>query len=123
MFTDGFLQQDMDDMVLEIERRCVALQLDYSDEVQVQLFVQDMFQNIDLHKHNAASGDVRARNRVEIYGLSMLMHDANQVRFGLNYLSKIDELSKLEGAWTILAKAMWRELESRGIEKENKGQS
>ena len=96
MFTKEFLEHDLNDLKLEIERRCIALQLDCSDEVQAQMFVHDLLRNIEQLKLKATHGDMLARIKVEIYGLFLLMYEANQDQFGSDYSSKIDEQSKLE---------------------------
>jgi len=81
------------------------------------MLVHNMFSSIEQLKLKATHGDMSARIKVEIYGLLFLLHEANQVGLGVNYLSKLDELSKVEGAWSMLTKAMWKELDRRDVEK------
>lgn len=115
MFNQEFLQHDMQALELEMERRCLALGLDFSDDYQTHVFAQELMQHVDQLKRAAAEGDMPARIKVELYGLALLMHKANLEKFGANYLLQIDELSKQQTAWAALSKAVWKELDKREI--------
>jgi hypothetical protein len=55
---------------------------------------------------------------MELYSLAMLMHKALLEVYGPDYISRFEDLSVQNVAWTALARAFWRELENR----ENKSQ-
>ena len=108
MFTQGFLNHEMQELELEMERHCIALGMDFSDKQQVHYFAGDLLQNINALKIAAGGGDMQARIKVELYGLAMLMHHANLEKFGDNYMSQLDQLAQQEAAWVALSKAMWQ---------------
>jgi len=113
MFTKGFLQHDLRELEMEMERRCLVLNLDSADEYQVQVFARDLLQNMDKLKESATHGEVNARTKMELYSLAMLMHKSLLEIYGPDYVSLYADLSVQNVAWAALAKALWRELESR----------
>lgn len=113
MFSKDILAADEDGLELVIERKCIALGLDVNDSTHVQLFAQDLLLNLDSLRQKAIEGDRSSCIKVEIYGLSVLMHRTNIQLLGPGYLAQIDELSKQERVWSVIAVAIWRELESR----------
>jgi hypothetical protein len=113
MFTGGFLQHNLQELELEMERRCLALKLDSANEYQMQAFAREVFQNMETLKEAATHGDALARTKMELYSLSMLMHKAHMEMYGPDYIKYFRELSVKNAAWTALARAFWRELESR----------
>lgn len=113
MFDKEILAADEDGLELVIERKCIALGLDVNDPTRVQLFAQDLLRNLDELRQKAIAGDRSATLRVEIYGLSMLMHRTNTELLGPGYLTQIVELSKQERVWSLIAVAIWRELAVR----------
>ena len=115
---EDFLLKDTHGLELEIERHCVGLKLDCSDEYQVHQFVGEMMQNMEQLKDAAGRGDRSARAKVELFGMAVLMHKANVKAFGPGYLANIDVLAKQESAWVAIAKAMWSELEGRNLDNE-----
>lgn len=113
MFDKEILAADEDGLELVIERKCIALGLNVDDPTSVRLFVQDLLSNLDELRQKAIDGDRSATLKVEIYGLSMLMHRTNTELLGPGYLTQIVELSKQERVWSLIAVAIWRELEVR----------
>jgi hypothetical protein len=116
--SNEFLLKDTRGLELEIERHCAGLGLDYTDEYQVHQFVHEMLQNMEQLKTAGSKGDRTARAKVELFGMAVMMHEANIKAFGLNYMDQIDALAQGETAWIALAKAMWSELESRNLDDE-----
>jgi len=45
--------------------------------------------------------------------LSMLMHRTNTELLGSGYLAQLAELSKQERVWSVIAVAIWHELDAR----------
>jgi hypothetical protein len=113
MPSNEFLLKDAQGLELEIERHCVGLGLDCADESLVRQFAHEMLQNMEQLKDAANHGDRTARAKVEMYGMVLLLHDANTKVYGLEYMTNISALAKREPAWVAIAKAMWGELESR----------
>lgn len=101
------------ELELEIERKCIILQLDCSNGVAVHNFVHDVLGHLDQYGKAAADGDMQARIKIELYGMAVLMHKSNIANFGPDYLSQLDALSARESAWVQLARAIWSELEKR----------
>ncbi|WP_283742612.1 hypothetical protein [Sideroxydans sp. CL21] len=118
MHGDDFLLKDTHGLELEIERHCVGLKLDSTDEYQVHQFIGEMLQNMERLKEAAGKGDRTARAKVELFGMVVLMHRANVKAFGPEYIANINVLAKQESAWVAFAKAMWSELESRNLDNE-----
>jgi len=116
MFSSGILSDDARDIELEIERKCLVLGIDVANAHQVQRFAHDLLQNIDTLRNAASSGDRVADSKVELYGLSVLMHKTYSESLGAGYLAQFDELAKQQKAWAIVARAIWRELEERNPE-------
>ena len=117
MYSHEFLLKDTHEIELEMERHCIGLGLDCSDQNQIRLFAHDLLQNIVPLKEAASQGDLSARAKVELFGMAVTMHDANTKAYGSNYLSKINALTKRQSAWVAIAKAVWSELESRDLYK------
>lgn len=113
MYSHEFLLKDTHEIELEIERHCVGLGLDCSDQVQLRLFAHDLLRNIAALKEAASRGNREASAKVELFSMAVMMHEANTKAYGSNYLSKIKALSKRQFAWVAIAKAVWDELESR----------
>jgi hypothetical protein len=113
MPSDEILKQDMQMLEVEIERHCIALHLEYGNESNVQLFVNELFRNMEQLKKAARMGDYSAQAKVEIFSMALMMHSTNIKLLGADYMGKIDELISIEGAWVVIAKAIWRELDNR----------
>jgi hypothetical protein len=113
MPSNEFLLKDAQGLELEIERHCVGMGLDFKDESQVHQFVHEMLQNMEQLKEAANQGDRTARAKVEMYGMVLMLHEANTKAYGLEYMTHISALTTREPAWVALAKVMWSELESR----------
>jgi len=113
MPSDEILRQDMRALEKEIERHCIALRLECVDQNSVQLFVSDLFRNMEQLKKAARMGDHAAQAKVEIFSMAMMMHSTNIKLLGPAYFAQIDDLIPSEGAWVIIAKAIWRELGNR----------
>lgn len=121
MFTKDFLHHDATELELEIEHRCLALQLDCRDEAGLRLFVHDILSHLGKLKTAAAKGDITARTKMELYGLTMLLHQNNLETLGPDYLQHFAELARGEVAWAALVRAMWHELQARApLEKGTK---
>jgi hypothetical protein len=118
MFTKNFLHTDMLELEIEMQHRCLALQLDYTDPVQIHRFAHDMLQNMASLRDAAEKGDRAARTQVELYGLTVLMHRTSVELFGPAYFAQLEQLTQDYKAWPVLAKALWQELESRNIDHE-----
>lgn len=116
MFTDSFLQHNLQELELEMERRCLVMNMHCTDMSQVQVFAHDVYQNMDGLKEAATHGDAQARNKLELYSLAMLMHKALLEMYGPDYITHFEDLSVRNAAWVALARAFWRELESRNPE-------
>jgi hypothetical protein len=113
MFTDGFLQHNLQELEREMERRCLVMNMHCTDMNQVQVFARDVYQNMDKLKEAATHGDAQARNKLELYSLSVLMHKALLEMYGPDYINHFEDLSVQNEAWVALARAFWRELENR----------
>ena len=113
MPSEQILRQDMQVLEKEIERHCIALRLECVDQNNVQLFVTDLFQNMEKLKKAARMGDHEALAKVEIFSMALMMHSTNIKLLGPEYMAQIDELIPSEGAWVVIAKAIWRELGNR----------
>jgi hypothetical protein len=113
MPSNEFLLKDAQGLELEIERHCAGLGLDCSNEVQVHLFVHEILQNMEQIKEAAGRSERTARAKTELFGMMMMLHDANTKAYGPEYMTHINALAEREPAWVALAKAMWSELESR----------
>lgn len=118
MFTKNFLHTDMLELEIEMQHRFMALQLDYTDPVQVHRYAHDMLQNITAIRAAAEQGDRVARTRAELFGLAMLMHRTSMEMFGTGYLGQFEQMTRDYKAWPALAKAVWQELENRNIDNE-----
>lgn len=101
------------ELELEIERKCLLLQLNCDDGVAVQNFAHDVLNHLDSYGKAAAEGDMLARIKIELYGLAMLMHKTNVATFGPSYMTQLDALSAHQGAWVCIARAIWNELDRR----------
>lgn len=116
MLSNELLLKDAAELELEIERHCVGLGLDRSDKSQIRLFVHNLLQNLTSIKKAANHGDREARAKMELYGMTMLLHEMNAQTLGPEYLMSIDALKEQEPAWVVIAKAIWDELKSRDPE-------
>lgn len=113
MLSNEFLLEDTRELELEIERHCVGLGLDCSDEYQVHQFAHEMLRDIEQLKAAGNKGDRTAMAKVELFGMAIMMHEANMKAFGPEYMTKINAIEKRQSAWVAIAKALWSELESR----------
>lgn len=113
MLSKEILAADEDGLEHVLERKCIALGLNVDDETRVYLFAQDLLANLDALRELAGAGDRTARIKIEIYGLSVLMHRTNTQLFGTGYLAQFTTLAKQERTWSIITLAIWRELENR----------
>jgi len=112
MLSNDFLLKDARGLELEIERHCAGLGLDCTREFEVRQYVQEMLHNMAPVKEAAKQGDRTAMAKVELYGMVMMLHQANIKAFGPDYMTKIDELAQQESSWVAFARAMWNELGS-----------
>ncbi len=119
MLSNEFLLEDTRELELEIERHCVGLGLDCSDEYQVHQFAHEMLRDIEQLKAAGSKGDRTAMAKVELFGMAVMMHEANMKAFGPEYMTKINALEKRQSAWLAIAKALWSELESRNPDNES----
>ncbi len=101
------------ELELEIERKCLILQLDSNNALSVQSFAHDVLSHLDSYGHAAANGDMQARVKIELYGMAVLMHKSNSATFGPNYMTQLGALSERQSAWVNIARAIWNELERR----------
>lgn len=101
------------ELELEIERKCLLLQLNCDDHTAVQSFAHDVLSHLDSYGKAAAKGDMHARVKIELYGMAVLMHKTNVATFGPGYMTQLDALSVRESAWVSIARAIWNELERR----------
>jgi len=118
MFTHELLLKDTQVLEQEIGRHCAILRLDCSDRYQVQRFASEMMHNIDGLKVAASHGDATARSKLELYGMAMLLHEANIKAYGPDYMKHIKALTKRESAWAAIATAIWSELDDNEISEE-----
>lgn len=120
MHSRDFLLRDTHGLEQEIKHHCAIIGLDCSDTYQVHQFAHEVLQNMEQLKSASTQGDRTARAKVELFGMTMMMHQANIKAFGPNYMSQIDTLAKGESAWVALVTALWSELESRNPDKKEK---
>lgn len=113
MFSRQFLNHDNGEIEHEMARRCAILRLDCNDTGQLRWFIHDLLQNLELLKIAAATGDVLARTKLELYGLAMLMHKSQREELGEDYLRNFAMLARENKTWAIFAHLLWHELESR----------
>jgi len=113
MFGGDIVFQIERELELEIERKCLILQLDCSNDVAVHHFVHDVLSHLDQYGKAAAEGDMQARIKIELYGMAVLMHKSNTANFGPDYMTQLDALAVRESAWVRIARAIWNELEKR----------
>lgn len=118
MHSKDFLLKDTHGLEQEIERHCAGLGLQCSNEVKVHQFAREMLQNMEQLKVAGSKGDRTARAKVELFGMVVMMHEANIKAFGANYMTQLNALAQGESAWVALAKALWSELESRNLDSE-----
>lgn len=118
MHSKDFLLKDATELELEIERHCIGLGLDTTDEYQVHLFAHELMHNMEQLKLAADKGDRTARAKVELFSMVLMLHSANNKAYGPGYLTQIEALAAKESAWTALAKALWNELEGQDLDEE-----
>lgn len=118
MHSKDFLLKDTTELELEIERHCIGLGLDISDEYQVHLFAHELMHNMEQLKLAGAKGDSTARAKVELFSMVLMLHAANNKVYGPGYIAQLEKLSGKEAAWTALAKALWNELEGQDLDEE-----
>jgi hypothetical protein len=117
MPSNEFLLKDAQGLEQEIEHHCAGLGLDCTNEYEVHHFVQELLQNMTTLKDAASKGDRTARAKVELFSMTVMMHEANSKAYGAEYMKHINALLKREPSWVVLAKAMWNELEKRKSEQ------
>lgn len=113
------LMSSVSQLDVEIHRRCIALGLDCRDEVALQRLAREVLWSTGALNKAASAGDVAARIKVELYALTMMVHKINLETLGPVYVREMDELSRLESSWAGIARAIWRELDSRGQNSES----
>lgn len=118
MPNDEFLLRDALGLELQMRRHCIALRLDCADEHQVQQFAREMLQNMEQLKDAVSKGDRIAKSKVELFGMTVMMHQANTKAFGPDYLLHMGALRREETVWVALAEALWSELEARNLDEE-----
>lgn len=107
----GFENYDNDtrEIELEIERKGIALGIDWSDEVQVRSLAHEALDHLQEQVRMAASGPVdhQLLARVELFGLAGIM------------LRTLEESATLGieshggPAWKAFARALWAEAKQR----------
>ncbi|MDD2699696.1 MAG: hypothetical protein PHH36_00530 [Sideroxydans sp.] len=120
MFGDDIAFKIEHELELEIERKCIILDLDFSDAVAAHSFAQDVLSHLDSYSKAAANGNMQARIKIELYGMAVLMHKSHVANFGPAYMTQLDALSERESAWVNIARAIWNELETRNSMTEAK---
>lgn len=118
MFGDDIVFRVEHELELEIERKCLILQLDCNSPVAARSFARDVLGHLDSYSKAAANGDMQARIKIELYGMAVLMHKSNTANFGPGYMTQLDALSERESAWVNIARAIWNELEQRNSTNE-----
>lgn len=118
MHSKDFLLSDTKELELEIERHCIGLGLDTTDEYQVHMFAHEMLQNMEQLKDEANKGDRTAGAKVELFSMVLMLHEANTKAYGPSYMTHFIKLSTRESAWVALAAAFGSELESRNLDEE-----
>lgn len=118
MHSKDFLLKDTHGLEQEIERHCAGLGLQCSNQVQMHQFAREMLHDMEQLKEAERKGDRTARAKVELFGMVVMMHEANIKAFGANYMTQLNALAQGESAWVALAKALWSELESRNLDSE-----
>lgn len=101
----------------EIHRRCIAIGLSCQDEVALQRLAREVLWNTGALNKAASAGNVTARVKVELYALTMMVHKINIETLGPSYAQEIDKVFRLESSWAGIAQAIWRELDSKGMDK------
>lgn len=115
MFSGEIELQIEHELELEIERKCLILQLDHTDATAVQAFAHDVLNHLKTYGKAAAAGDMQARIKIELYGMAMLMHKSNVATLGPAYMSQLDALADRESAWVNIARGIWEELARRDL--------
>lgn len=110
MFGDEIEFKIERELELEIERKCLILQLDHTDATAVQAFAHDVLNHLETYGKAAAVGDMQARIKIELYGMAMLMHKSNVAILGPAYMTQLDALTDRESAWVNIVRGIWREL-------------
>lgn len=95
----------------EIERKGIALGIDWNDEVQVRALAREALEHGAQETHSAAIGnhDRQALTRAELFGLAALMLKTMQQ-------SAQDGMVTHGGpAWKAFGRALWQEQELRKV--------
>ena len=115
MFSGEIELQIEHELELEIERKCLILQLDHTDATAVQAFAHDVLNHLGTYGKAAAAGDMQARIKIELYGMAMLMHKSNVATLGPAYMTQLEALADRESAWVNIARGIWEELARRDL--------
>lgn len=101
--------RDTQEIELEIERRGIALGIDWQDEVQVRALAREALEHSTDDAKRAASNpnDYRLQAKVDLFGLAgvMLKTMEESAREGIE--------SHGGAAWKAFAKALWAEARLR----------
>ncbi|MCM8596959.1 hypothetical protein [Accumulibacter sp.] len=107
----GFENYDNDtrEIELEIERKGIALGIDWSDEVQVRSLAREALDHLQERVRMAASGPVdhQLLARVELFGLAGIMLRT------LEESATVGIESHGGPAWKAFARALWAEAQQR----------
>jgi len=102
-------QQDTKDIELEIERRGVALGIDWHDERQVRALAKEAldFTAADARRTHAGQIDYARLAKIELFGLAGLMLRTMEESAHIGFESHGGEV------WKIFARALWAEKKLR----------
>ncbi|MBL8470299.1 MAG: hypothetical protein KF778_20085 [Rhodocyclaceae bacterium] len=104
-----FLLRDAEQIGIEIERKAVALQLDWKNEAMLRALAREAM-DPDARKHvieQAGHGDRMAIVKAEMFGLIALMERTMAGCADLGWLCHGDQ------NWKALGRALWAEKELR----------
>lgn len=99
---------------LEIRRKCIAIGLSCEDEFALQLLAREVLWDMTALNKAASEGNIPARIKVELYALTMMVHKINADASSSGYKIEFDDVFRLKSAWSVIAQAIWKELDSRG---------
>ncbi len=104
------------DIELEIERKGIALGIDWNDEVQVRTLAQEALKARSGEQNNPGYGDTEEqRTRVDLFGLAQLMLTVMRESADENMLTHGGPV------WKIFGRALWLEARILGlISRENR---
>jgi len=99
---------------LEIRRKCIAIGLNCDDEFALQILAREVLWDMTSLNKAASAGNIPARIKVELYALTMMVHRINTDTSVSGYMIQFDDVFSLKSSWSAIARAIWKELDSRG---------